>query len=93
MTTKKEKPLAEQFKEAKGRVEKLSARPSNDQLLELYGLYKQATEGDVSGSRPGILDLKGRAKFDAWARKKGTSKDDAMRKYVTLVGRLAAELG
>ena len=93
MATKKEKPLAEQFKEAKGRVEKLKERPSNDQLLELYGLYKQATEGDVSGARPGLLDLKGRAKFDAWAGKKGTSKDDAMRKYVALVGKLAAELG
>jgi len=93
MATKKEKPLAEQFKEAKGRVEKLKERPSNDQLLELYGLYKQATEGDVSGPRPGLLDLKGRAKFDAWAGKKGTSKDDATRKYVALVGRLAAELG
>jgi diazepam-binding inhibitor (GABA receptor modulator, acyl-CoA-binding protein) len=93
MATKKEKPLAEQFKEAKGRVEKLKERPSNDQLLELYGLYKQATEGDVSGSRPGLLDLKGRAKFDAWAGKKGTSKDDAMKKYVALVGALAADLG
>jgi acyl-CoA-binding protein len=92
MATKKEKPLAEQFKEAKGRVEKLKERPSNDQLLELYGLYKQATEGDVSGSRPGLFDLKGRAKFDAWAGKKGTSKDDAMRKYVALVGKLSAEL-
>ncbi len=93
MATKKEKPLAEQFKEAKGRVEKLKERPSNDQLLDLYGLYKQATEGDVSGSRPGFLDLKGRAKFDAWAGRKGTSKDDAMKKYVALVGKLAAELG
>jgi len=93
MATKKEKPLADQFKEAKGRVEKLKERPTNDQLLELYGLYKQATEGDVSGSRPGLFDLKGRAKFDAWAGKKGASKDDAMKKYVALVGKLAAELG
>ena len=93
MATKKEKPLAEQFKEAKGRVEKLTERPSNEQLLELYGLYKQATEGDVSGSRPGLLDLKGRAKFDAWAGRKGTSKDDAMKRYVALVGKLAANLG
>jgi len=93
MATKKEKPLAEQFKDAKGRVEKLKERPSNEQLLDLYGLYKQATEGDVSGSRPGFLDLKGRAKFDAWAGRKGTSKDDAMKKYVALVGKLVADLG
>lgn len=93
MATKKEKPVGEQFKEAIGRVEKLKERPSNDRLLELYGLYKQATEGDVSGSRPGLLDLKGRAKFDAWAGRKGTSRDDAMKKYVALVGKLAAEQG
>jgi acyl-CoA-binding protein len=93
MATKKEKPLAERFAEAKGRVEKLSKRPSNDQLLELYAYYKQATEGDASGSRPGMFDLKARAKFDAWAKAKGTGRDDAMKKYVALVDRLAAELG
>lgn len=93
MAAKKEKPLAERFAEAKGRVEKLSKRPSNDQLLELYAFYKQATEGDASGARPGMFDLKARAKFDAWAKAKGTGKDDAMKKYVALVDRLAAELG
>lgn len=93
MATKKEKPLKEQFAAAKARVEKLSNRPSNDQLLDLYGLYKQATEGDVTGSRPGMLDLKGRAKFDAWAGRKGTSKDEAMKKYVVLVDRLVAGQG
>jgi acyl-CoA-binding protein len=93
MPAKKAKSLADQFKESKARVEKLSSRPSNDQLLDLYGLYKQATEGDVSGSRPGLLDLKGRAKFDAWAKRKGASKDDAMKKYVALVDTLAEELG
>jgi acyl-CoA-binding protein len=93
MATKKEEPLGKQFKEAAARVEKLSTRPSNEQLLDLYGLYKQATDGDVSGSRPGMLDLKGRAKYDAWAKRKGTSKDDAMKKYVALVGKLVAELG
>ena len=93
MATKKEKTLVEKFKDAAARVEKLSKRPSNEQLLDLYGLYKQATEGDTTGSRPGLLDLKGRAKFDAWASRKGTSKDDAMKKYVALVDRLVAELG
>ena len=93
MPAKKAKSVADQFKVAKARVEKLPSRPSNDQLLDLYGLYKQATEGDVSGSRPGLLDLKGRAKYDAWAKRKGASKDDAMRKYVALVDSLATELG
>ncbi len=93
MATKKAKSVADQFKDAKARVEKLASRPSNDHLLELYGLYKQATEGDVSGARPGLLDLKGRAKYDAWAKRKGASKDDAMRKYVALVDSLVAEMG
>jgi diazepam-binding inhibitor (GABA receptor modulating acyl-CoA-binding protein) len=90
MATKKTKSVADAFNEAKARVEKLPNRPSNDQLLALYSFYKQATEGDASGARPGMLDLKGRAKFDAWAGRKGLSKDDAMRKYVALVDKLAA---
>ena len=85
--------VAETFSEAKARVEKLSKRPSNDQLLDLYAFYKQATEGDVAGSRPGMLDLKGRAKYDAWAKRKGLSKDDAMKKYVALVDKLEAGIG
>ena len=89
----KPKSLKDQFAEAKGRVEKLKSRPSNEELLELYGLYKQATEGDVAGARPGMLDLKGRAKHDAWARKKGTTKDEAMKGYVALVKKLEAAQG
>lgn len=80
--------LAARFEDAQKRVKTLSKTPSNDDLLELYAFYKQATAGDVSGSRPGMLDLKGRAKYDAWAKKKGTTKDDAMTKYVALVDRL-----
>ena len=82
------KSLKDKFADAKARVEGLSSRPSNDELLQLYGLYKQATEGDVAGSWPGMLDLKGRAKYDAWAKRKGTSKDDAMKAYVAFVDRL-----
>ena len=80
--------LTEKFDDAQKRVKELKSTPSNDDLLELYALYKQATSGDVSGSRPGMMDFKGRAKFDAWAGKKGLSKDDAMSKYVALVDRL-----
>ena len=93
MATKKSSSAKDKFDEAKARVEKLPKRPSNDQLLDLYAFYKQATEGDVSGSRPGMLDLKGRAKYDAWAGRKGLSKDDAMKKYVALVDKLEAEIG
>jgi diazepam-binding inhibitor (GABA receptor modulator, acyl-CoA-binding protein) len=82
--------LSAKFEDAQKRVKQLSKTPSNDDLLQLYAFYKQATAGDVSGSRPGMLDLKGRAKYDAWAKTKGTSKDDAMTKYVALVDRLTA---
>ncbi len=81
--------LTEKFDDAQKRVKELKSTPSNDDLLELYALYKQATSGDVSGSRPGMMDFKGRAKFDAWAKKKGTVKDKAMTDYVALVDRLA----
>jgi diazepam-binding inhibitor (GABA receptor modulator, acyl-CoA-binding protein) len=59
-----------------------------DVLLRLYGLYKQATSGDVSGKRPGVLDFKGRAKFDAWAERRGMSRESAMEAYVTVVREL-----
>lgn len=80
--------LDEQFTKAQADVKTLSQKPSNDTLLELYSLFKQGTEGDVTGSRPGFLDMVGRAKFDAWAKRKGTSKDDAKTAYVALVTRL-----
>lgn len=80
--------LDEQFTQAQADVKTLSEQPSNDTLLELYSLFKQGTQGDVTGSRPGFLDMVGRAKYDAWAKRKGTSKDDAKRAYVALVARL-----
>jgi acyl-CoA-binding protein len=80
---------AEAFEDAQKRVKLLKQTPSNDELLELYALFKQATAGDVSGSRPGMMDFKGRAKFDAWTKKKGTAKEAAMSSYVALVDRLA----
>jgi acyl-CoA-binding protein len=80
--------LAEDFATAQQRVKTLKETPSNDTLLELYALYKQATSGDVDGKRPGMLDLKGRAKYDAWSGRKGMTKDAAMTAYVKLVDRL-----
>jgi acyl-CoA-binding protein len=59
-------------------------------LLDLYALYKQATDGDVSGERPGGFDFKAIAKFDAWAGKKGKSKDEAMKEYIDLMAKLVA---
>lgn len=79
----------EMFEDAQQRVKQLKASPSNEDLLQLYSLYKQATVGDVKGSRPGLMDFKGRAKFDAWTTQKGVSKEKAMESYVALVNRLA----
>ncbi|MBA3539441.1 MAG: acyl-CoA-binding protein, partial [Deltaproteobacteria bacterium] len=64
--------LEQRFADAQARVKPVTGL-GNDTMLELYALYKQATAGDASGSRPGMLDLRGRAKFDAWARHKGTT--------------------
>jgi diazepam-binding inhibitor (GABA receptor modulator, acyl-CoA-binding protein) len=81
------------FQEAQARVQKLARRPANAELLDLYGLFKQGTEGDAKGSRPGMLDLKGRAKFDAWASRKGMASEEARKRYVALVDDLARRIG
>ena len=78
--------LAQRFADAQARIKPVTGL-GNDTLLELYALYKQATAGDVSGSRPGMMDIKGRAKYDAWAKRKGTTKDAAMDAYIALVGK------
>jgi len=77
--------LKKSFEKAAADAQNLTERPSNADLLKLYSLYKQATEGDVQGKRPGMMDIKGRAKFDAWAAIEGMSADDAMQAYVDLV--------
>ncbi|MGE5770049.1 MAG: acyl-CoA-binding protein [Betaproteobacteria bacterium] len=66
----------------------LAERPDNQTLLKIYALFKQATEGDVSGKRPGFTDLVGRAKFDAWAGLQGTSSESAMQSYIDLIAAL-----
>ena len=86
-------PANDPFQDAQERVKKLSKRPANSELLDLYGLYKQATDGDVKGSRPGMLDPKGRAKFDAWTSRKGVAPAEARTRYVALVDALVKKLG
>ena len=80
--------LAKQFEAAQFAASKLPVRPDDETLLELYSWFKQATEGDVSGTRPGTFDFVARAKYDAWAARKGVRKDAAMRAYVKLVEHL-----
>jgi diazepam-binding inhibitor (GABA receptor modulating acyl-CoA-binding protein) len=77
--------LRAQFEAAAQAAQNLARRPDNDTLLRIYALYKQATLGDVSGSRPGFTDFVGRAKYDAWTKLRGTSQDQAMQDYVALV--------
>lgn len=80
--------LKAQFEQAQKDVNTLSKRPSNDDFLFLYAHFKQANLGDVKGDRPGMMDIVGRAKYDAWAKLKGTGKDAAMQKYVDKVAAL-----
>lgn len=82
--------LDSQFASAAEQVKQLPERPDNDALLKLYALFKQGSEGDVSGKRPGMIDFVGRAKYDAWAELAGTAQDDAKQAYVDLVGDLSA---
>ncbi|MBA2412800.1 MAG: acyl-CoA-binding protein [Pseudomonadota bacterium] len=77
--------LTAQFETAVAESKTLPERPDNQTMLKMYALYKQATGGDASGTRPGFTDMVGRAKWDAWNEVKGTSADDAMKQYVSLV--------
>ena len=79
------------FEAAAARSKEFTKRPSNEELLLLYALYKQATEGDVAGDRPGGFDFKAIAKYDAWQELKGKSKEAAMVEYVELVNRLSTQ--
>ena len=79
--------LVEDFESAQQRVKAVTSL-GNDTLLELYGLFKQSTVGDVEGKRPGMLDIKGRAKYDAWSSRRTMSRDAAMKAYIALVDRL-----
>ena len=80
--------LDKKFKAAADAAQKLKERPDNDTLLRLYALYKQGSEGDVKGEKPGFFDFVGVAKYEAWAKLKGTDSDEAKKKYVDLVKKL-----
>ena len=85
--------LDEEFKEAAEQLKNLKTRPTDEELLMIYALFKQGTEGDVNVPRPGLFDLKGKAKWDAWDGKKGMSKEEAMRAYVARVKQLVEMYG
>ena len=77
--------LQKQFEAAAADSKNLSERPDSQTLLEIYALFKQGSAGDVAGSRPGFADMIGRAKYDAWTKVKGLSREDAMRQYIALI--------
>jgi acyl-CoA-binding protein len=81
--------LQSDFDAAVASSRKLPARPDNSTLLKIYGLYKQATQGDVTEKKPGFGDMIGRAKWDAWNAVKGTAGEDAKRRYVELIQSLS----
>ena len=81
------------FEAAANDVKKLTKRPDDEDMLRLYALYKQASAGDVQGERPGAFSFADRAKYDAWAKLKGTDSTKAMESYVKLVERLKKTYG
>ena len=82
--------LQAQFESAAQAATSLPQRPDNETMLRLYALFKQAKSGDAAGNRPGMFDMVGRAKYDAWAALRGTPRETAMRDYVARVESLKA---
>lgn len=82
--------LDARFEQASEDVTKLSEAPDNMAKLRLYALYKQSTKGDCSGDRPGMLDMVGRAKYDAWKALAGNTQDEAKQQYIDFVEELKA---
>ena len=89
--------LERRFEEVAAKIKALpsegAAQPSNEMKLKLYGLYRQARDGDVEGRRPSPFDLIGRFKYDAWSSHKGMARQDAMRQYIASVEDFAQENG
>lgn len=82
----------EQFNQAAAAVKTLAEKPDNDTLLKLYALYKQGSEGDVNGEKPGFFDFVGAAKYEAWEKLAGTPREQAQLEYVKLVRALGASV-
>ena len=82
--------VSEGFRQAAEDVKRLPERPDNDTLLKLYALYKQATDGDANGPKPGFFDFVNTAKYEAWSRLRGMQPADAQKKYIELVRQLGA---
>jgi acyl-CoA-binding protein len=88
MAAPKKVDVKAQFEAAAAAAKKTKKKPDNATLLKLYSYYKQATDGDVAGPRPGGFDFVGGAKHDAWSKLKGMGKDEAMQNYIKQVDKL-----
>ena len=80
--------LHEQFEQALTESKQLPEKPSNDVLLKIYSLYKQATQGDVSGEKPNGFDFVNLAKYNAWESQKGKTSEESMQEYIDLINSL-----
>lgn len=89
--------LKQQFEQAVEKVRNAPAdgsfKPGNEYKLRMYALYRQATDGDAKGKRPGLFDPVARFKYDAWDGLKGTSRDEAMRQYIAEVNKVEKQHG
>ncbi|UZJ56225.1 hypothetical protein CBS101457_005545 [Exobasidium rhododendri] len=68
-------------------------QPSQSEQLTFYGLFKQAGNGDVNTTRPGMMDFTGKAKWDAWKKNEGLSQEEAKQKYVDALLAIFAKTG
>ncbi len=87
--------LKAQFEECVALVKNAEGdfKPTNEMKLEMYSLFKQATEGDVTGKKPGMMDFVGRAKYEAWDKLKGTSSEEAMQRYIDKINSVKSQFG
>jgi diazepam-binding inhibitor (GABA receptor modulating acyl-CoA-binding protein) len=85
--------LSEKFQQKAEEVKGLTKRPDNEELLRLYGLYKQATVGDNSTDRPSFFLFKEKSKWEAWTDQKGLTREEAQSRYVDLVNELQIRCG
>lgn len=74
--------MEQYFEQAAGDIKTHGKNLSNENMLKLYGLYKQATVGDINIAQPGMFDMKGKAKWNAWNQEKGKTTEVAKREYV-----------
>ena len=91
MAAPKKDDLKARFEAAAAAAKQTKKKPDNATLLTLYAYYKQSTDGDAKGERPGGFDFVGGAKYDAWSKLKGMSKDEAMQNYIKQVEKLSRE--